>query len=144
MSCGISGGKSVINLAKYDWARSSLFIRELKQRRFWATHVNRTCTSCTLNQILRQIVSIRVKTLSNTNLVGSRHIKREKGSLPVDVCRSETSLIKLPILFKRDDDFSLAKSTVRVSTSFSSLLLAARPYTVANCIQKSNNDLFDP
>ena len=59
--------------------------------------------------ILRQIVSIRVKTLSNTNLVASRYIKREKGSLPVDVCRSETSLIKLPILFKRDDDFSLAK-----------------------------------
>ena len=83
-------------------------------------------------------------TLSNTNLVASRHIKREKGSLPVDVCRSETSLIKLPILFKRDEDFSLAKSTVRVSTSFSSLLLAARPYTVANCIQKSNNDHFDP
>ena len=76
--------------------------------------------------ILRQIVSIRVKTLSNTNLVASRYIKREKGSLPVDVCRAETSLIKLPILFKRDDDFSLAKSTVRVSTSFSSLLLAAR------------------
>ena len=94
--------------------------------------------------ILRQIVSIRVKTLSNTNLVGSRHIKREKGSLPVDLCRSETSLIKLPILFKRDEDFSLAKSTVRVSTSFSSLLFAARPYTVANCIQKGNNDHFDP
>ena len=94
--------------------------------------------------ILRQIVSIRVKTLSNSNLVALRYIKREKGSLPVDVCRSETSLIKLPILFKRDDDFSLAKSTVRVSTSLSSLLLAARTYAVANCIQKSNNDHFDP
>ena len=36
-------------------------------------------------QILGQIVSIRVKTLSKTNLVTSRHIKREKGWLPVDV-----------------------------------------------------------
>ena len=32
-----------------------------------------------------QIVSTRVKTLSNSNLVASRHIKREKISLPVDV-----------------------------------------------------------
>ena len=35
--------------------------------------------------------------LSNTNLVVSRHIKREKVSLPVDVRRSKTSLLKLPI-----------------------------------------------
>ena len=36
-------------------------------------------------QIFGQIVSIRIKTLSNTNTVASRLIKREKGSLPVDV-----------------------------------------------------------
>ena len=36
-------------------------------------------------QIFGQIVSVRVKTLSNTDLVASRHLKREKGSLPVDV-----------------------------------------------------------
>ena len=36
-------------------------------------------------QILEQIDSLRVKTLSNTNLVASRHIKRDKGSPPVDV-----------------------------------------------------------
>ena len=41
-------------------------------------------------QIFGQIVSIRVKTLSNTNLVASRHIKREKRSLPVDFRRSKT------------------------------------------------------
>ena len=41
-------------------------------------------------QIFGQIVSIRVKTLSNTNLMASRHIKREKRSLPVDVRRSKT------------------------------------------------------
>ena len=51
-----------------------------------------------LEQILGQIVSIRVKTLSNTNLVGSWHIKREKSSLRVDVRRSKTSLLKFPIL----------------------------------------------
>ena len=43
-------------------------------------------------QIFGQIVSIRVKTLSNTNLVTSRHIKREKRSLPVDMRLSKTSL----------------------------------------------------
>lgn len=41
-----------------------------------------------------QIVSIRVKTLTNTNLVTSRHIKGEKGPHPVDVCHSKTSLLK--------------------------------------------------
>ena len=45
-----------------------------------------------LEQIFGQIVSIRVKTPSNTNLVVSRHIKREKRSLPVDMRRSKTSL----------------------------------------------------
>ena len=29
-------------------------------------------------------------------MVASRHIKGEKGSLLVDVCRSKTSLLKLP------------------------------------------------
>ena len=47
-------------------------------------------------QIFNQIVSIRVKKLSNTNFISSRHIKREKSSLPVDVRRSKTSFLKLP------------------------------------------------
>ena len=47
-------------------------------------------------QIFSQIVSIRVKKLSNTNYIASRHITREKSSLPVDVRRSKTSLLKLP------------------------------------------------
>ena len=51
-------------------------------------------------QLFGQIVSIRVKTLSNTNLVGPRHIKREKRLLPVDFRRSKTSLLKLPISSK--------------------------------------------
>ena len=48
-------------------------------------------------QTFGQIVSKIVKTLSNTNLVALRHTKREKGSLPVDVRQSKTSLLKLPI-----------------------------------------------
>ena len=47
-------------------------------------------------QIFGQIVSIRIKTLGNINTLASRLIKRGKGSLPVDVRRSKTSLRKLP------------------------------------------------
>ena len=39
---------------------------------------------------------LREKKLSNTNLLESRHIYSEKVSLPVDVRRSKTSLLKLP------------------------------------------------
>ena len=41
------------------------------------------------------IVFIREKKLSNTNLLASRHIKREKALLPVGVRGSKTSLLKL-------------------------------------------------
>ena len=40
----------------------------------------------------RQIVSITVKRLTDTNFVVSRHIKRKKGSLPVDVRHSKKRL----------------------------------------------------
>ena len=46
--------------------------------------------------IFGQIVSIRIKTLSNTNLVASSHIIKEKASLSVDVRRSEKPLLNLP------------------------------------------------
>ena len=42
------------------------------------------------------VILNRFLTLSNTNLVASRHIEREKVSLPVDVRCSKTSLLKLP------------------------------------------------
>ena len=48
-------------------------------------------------QIFSQIASITVKKLRNTNFISSRHVKRENSSLPVDVRRSKTSLLKLPI-----------------------------------------------
>ena len=50
-------------------------------------------------QMFGQIFSIRVKTLSNTNLLPSRHIIIEKGPLPVDARLSKTSLLKLPIAY---------------------------------------------
>ena len=37
------------------------------------------------NQFLDQIVSMIEKTFRNTNLIASRHLRREKNSLPVDV-----------------------------------------------------------
>ena len=43
-------------------------------------------SGCGFEQILGQIFSIRVKTLSNTNLIASRLNERGKCSLPVDVC----------------------------------------------------------
>ena len=39
-------------------------------------------------------LSGKQKTLSNTNLLASRHLKREKASLPVDVRRLKTALLK--------------------------------------------------
>ena len=50
---------------------------------------------------LFETLLIREKKLSDTNLLASRHIKRENGSLPVDVRPSKTSLLKLPIVFSR-------------------------------------------
>ena len=47
-------------------------------------------------QIFSQIASIKVKKLRNTNFISSRHVKRENTSLPVDVRRSKTSLLKFP------------------------------------------------
>ena len=46
---------------------------------------------------------MRGKALKNTNLVASRHIKRESASLPVDMRRSKTSLLKLPHLRAKED-----------------------------------------
>ena len=51
-------------------------------------------------QIFEQIASIRVKILSNINLVVPRHIKREKASLPVEVHRSKMPFPKNFFLVK--------------------------------------------
>ena len=62
---------------------------------FWATHVNRVGGGWSFGCFcpnFRQIQSITVKRLTDTNFVVSRHIKRKKGSLPVDVRHSKKSL----------------------------------------------------
>ena len=48
-----------------------------------------------------QIVSVRVKTRSNTNLQALRNILRENGSLPVYLRRSKKSLLNLPIIHSK-------------------------------------------
>ena len=49
----------------------------------------------------------REKKVSNENLIASRHIKRKKASLPVDVRRSKTSLLKFPTLYCCDQEILL-------------------------------------
>ena len=48
-----------------------------------------------------QIAFTREKKLSYTNLLASRHIKRGKASLSVDIRRSKTSLLKLPTIWRK-------------------------------------------
>ena len=80
----------------------SLALKIVNLRRFGATHVNRKCFFFFLDSgfahFLGQLVSIIVKTLRNTNLGASRCFKMKKTSLPVDVRRSKTLLLKLPNL----------------------------------------------
>ena len=71
-----------------------------KQRRFSAMYVNRKWPFFSLSddgfaQIFSQIVSVRVKKVSNTNFISSRLVNREKASLPVDVRRSKKPLLSL-------------------------------------------------
>ena len=60
-------------------------------------------SNCCFEQTFGQIVSIRVKKL--TNLVVLKQIEREKGSLSVDVRRSKTLLLKLKTFVKSTDEF---------------------------------------
>ena len=53
---------------------------------------------------------MRVKTLSNTNLVTSRHIKREKRSLSVVMRRSKTSLEYLKAWNRLDKGLSMVQA----------------------------------
>ena len=90
-------------------------LRELKQRRFWAIHVNRKWTFCILLQWFYpnfwQMDFIRERTLSSSIVVAFRYFKWERASLPVDVRRSKTSLLKFPVgvgwrqLFEGSDYF---------------------------------------
>ena len=57
-----------------------------------------------LVETLGEIVFKREKKLSNTSLLASRNIKKEKASLLVDVRRSKTSLLKVPIVTSQFGD----------------------------------------
>ena len=61
------------------------------------------CWAVVLGQIFRQIVSIRVMTLINTNVVASRHIKREEVLLPVAVRHSKTPELKLNFILGNEN-----------------------------------------
>ena len=85
----------------FDPRKFSSHIRELKQRRFWSTYVNRKWTFFSFNKpwryhILLSSVLILIETICPKIWSKSR-LKRAKSSLPVDVRRSKTSLLKLTI-----------------------------------------------
>ena len=82
-----------------------------------------------LDKFFLQIVSIRAKKLSNTNLVASRYFKREKSSRPVDVRRSKTSLLKLPSNIK---GFSRRGNRAWVPT-WGTPMTRARAFTSPQC-----------
>ena len=63
-----------------------------------------------LGQIFRQIVSIRVMTLINTNVVASRHIKREEVLLPVAVHHSKTPELNLNFMSDKENVTHSAQS----------------------------------
>ena len=54
-----------------------------------------------LVQICREFVPIIVKILGKTNFIASRHIKREKALLSIDVRRSNTSVLTLPVILAK-------------------------------------------
>ena len=54
-------------------------------------------------QILGQIVSLRVNTLSNTNLAASRHINKKKAYISLKNVSQKTSMLKLDIDFECDN-----------------------------------------
>ena len=79
----------------------------VKIRRF---NGHRKWTFWVLGQIFRQIVSIRVVTLINTNVLASRHIKREEVLLPVAVRRSKTPELKFNFIRGKENVTHSAQS----------------------------------
>ena len=67
----------------------------IEQRRLTGTGIS-AFLGHDFEQIFRQLVYMRFKKkLSDTNLIMSRHIEREKASFPLDVRCSKTPLLKL-------------------------------------------------
>lgn len=69
-------------------------------------------------KIFKQIVSVKVKELSNANSVALRNIKRDKVTLLADTHRTKMSLLKFPITVKlrqmsnQDTEFKCLAFTV--------------------------------
>ena len=63
--------------------------KQLKQRQKWTFCILGQWVYPRFTQICGQILSITVKTVSNTILVAFRNVKSEKVSLPVNVRRSK-------------------------------------------------------
>ena len=103
-------------------------IRELKQRRFWATHVNRKCASSLFiyldcnKFVLLSFFSLIMRIYSR---VSTKPLPNDaKRLLPVEVRRAKTLLLKLPTLEfarTRQEQFCLHDSNLRCCTRYSSL-----------------------
>ena len=100
-------------------------------------------------QIFSQIASITVKKLRNTNFISSRHVKRENTSLPVDVRRSKTPLLKLPNnTFKKQTrgrhgwinfkDFNLLKNEFLKTCNLKGIPVIATYVFFQCCFQRLN------
>ena len=70
------------------------------------------CWAVVLGQIFRQIISIRIMTLINTNVVVSRHITREEVLLPVAVCHSKMPELNLNFI-RRDFEEAIGSTWQR-------------------------------
>ena len=95
----VSSVRRMCGAVRVSW----LIIRELKQKRqkrFGATHVNRKLGLFPLNMLwLYKFVLFSFFTLTKTiwlNILAKPLSKNEKSPLPADLRRSETSLLKLP------------------------------------------------
>ena len=88
--------------------------RGLKEQHLWAMDVNRKWTYCIIGEWFGSNSQVnrlyKRKKLNNINLLVSRHIYSEKASVPVDVRRSKTSLLKFPNNRKRPEAFGINDS----------------------------------
>ena len=98
------------------------FQENLQQPRFWATYVNRKWTfvlfSRDFEQILGQIVSLRVNTLSNTNLAASRHINEKKAYIWLKNVSQKTSVLNINSILTLNVTTLGARSQISRGTSF--------------------------
>ena len=98
--------------------------------------------SCDFDQMFGQIVSIRVKNTKQYKSVASRHIEREKGLLPVDVCRSKTSLLKLPSIIHVQICSFAHKSKYLYKVLVAIVVKLARCHSLRNSYRRDSLQFF--